>query len=349
MKDKPLAYAAYSRDEEIRLSSSSGGVFFHLAEHIIDSGGIVYGVAMSSDKRTAHFVCITEKKQLPEIMRSKYLQASVGDTFREIEDQLKKGLLVLFSGTGCQINGLKSFLRKEYNKLLCTDIICHGVPSSKLWGSYVDYVEKKYHGVLTDVNFRCKDDCWADFGIKESIGSEKTYFTSKEVDPYMLMFLRDCALRPSCYECVAKVNKSADITLADFWGIHLIYPDMDDGKGTSFVILRTEKGVKLFNDVKDNMVYRNVDFQDGIRGNKAEFQSTKRPDERNEFYLDFNKMEFEGLIRKYGKPNRIPLIKRVKRIIKSILKMLKKCGGRIRAAYEYGLSLRIKEEEQIER
>lgn len=341
MNKEKVVYAAYSKNNSIRLNSSSGAVFYHLAESVITKGGVVYGVTMSEDLRKAHFLCVSDLGQLKKIMRSKYLQASLGDTFIKVKKQLEKGVLVLFSGIGCQISGLKAFLRKDYDNLICVDVVCHGTPSPKLWRAYVDYIENKYHAKLTDVNFRCKDDCWTDFKKKNYVDGRKTVFVSINRDPYMLMFLRDYSLRASCYECVAKKQSKADITLADFWGIHRIYPDMDDGNGTSLVIIRTNTGQSLFESIKENLIFRSVKYEDAIQGNKAEYQSAKRPKERDNFYKDFEQVGFNGIVEKYGLPQKISSVEKIKKFTKRFAKkcmqpIRKEC--RIRAAYEYGLS-----------
>lgn len=126
-----------------------------------------------------------------------------------LKGDLVSGKLVLFSGTGCQVNGLKKFLGKEYNNLICVDVICHGAPSPALWRKYAIYQEQKNGGKLKGINFRCKDDGWTDFGMKEICkgipnGEMKKLYISKDKDAYMQMFLRDYCLRPSCYECAAK-------------------------------------------------------------------------------------------------------------------------------------------------
>ena len=235
-------YACYNTDKDVRLSSSSGAVFSSLAENVLEQQGVVYGVAMSEDCYSAEFISVTSKKQLTKLRGSKYLQAKIGNTYRSVKEALSSGKLVLFSGTGCQVNGLKSFLGKDYENLICVDVICHGAPSPALWRKYATYQEQKNGGKLKGINFRCKDDSWTDFGMKEvckSIPDDETkkLYISKDKDAYMQMFLRDYCLRPSCYECAAKKVKMSDLTIADFWGINDVAPDMNDGMGTSLVLI----------------------------------------------------------------------------------------------------------------
>lgn len=314
-----LAYAAYSLDELERVNSSSGGIFSLLAGRILSDNGIVYGVAMSEGCRKAEFIRVAADVGIEKLRTSKYLQAQIGNTYQQAKADLESGLTVLFSGTGCQINGLKGFLGKEYTNLYCVDVICHGVPSPKLWRAYVQYVEAEAHAKLIGVNFRCKDDSWIDFGIKRIDSNHKAMYVSKDKDPYMLMFLRDYCLRPSCYECVAKRHKLSDITIADFWGINDVLPEMNDGKGVSLVILRTAKGLELLDRIKNSIVCKEVTYEDGVRGNRAEYSSVKRPAERDTFFNDMTEMSFEELKAKYGMPSRISLKSKVKKSIKKLI------------------------------
>lgn len=173
---------------------------------------------------------------------------------------------VLFTGTGCQINGLKKFLQKDYKNLICVDIICHGVPSPVLWKEYVGYMENKMQGKMEKVNFRCKDQGGENFGMKE-YGSSKEVYISKSKSPYRQMFLSDFCLRPSCYECKAKTLRLSDLTIGDFWGIDTIAPEMNDSKGTSLVIVRTNQGEEIFNRLisKSSVKVMEVEYDDATK------------------------------------------------------------------------------------
>ena len=314
-------YAAYSKNINIKMASSSGGIFSLLAEEIINRKGIVYGVSMSQDCKYAEFMRVDTHSDLAKLRGSKYLQARVGRTYRKVKLDLESELTVLFTGTGCQISGLKNFLGKEYSNLYCVDVICHGVPSPKLWKEYVEYNEKQQNKRLVSINFRCKDDSWIDFGIKRKDEGKKELYISKDKDPYMLMFLRDYCLRLSCYECLAKNDYKSDLTLADFWGIDKVAPELNDGKGTSLVIIRTEKGKKLFKNRKNEIVCKEVSYEDGVRNNKAEYSSADRPEERNYFFDDLNVKSFEEMIIRYGTPTPMSFKRKIKnKIIEMLLK-----------------------------
>ena len=326
-------YACYNTDKGVRLSSSSGAVFSSLAEYVLEQQGVVYGVAMAEDCYSAEFISVTSKEQLTKLRGSKYLQAKVGNTYKSVKENLMSGKLVLFSGTGCQVNGLKSFLGKEYENLICVDVICHGAPSPALWRKYAEHQEQKISGKLKGINFRCKDDSWTDFGMKEickSIpeGEIKKLYISKDKDAYMQMFLRDYCLRPSCYQCTAKKVKMSDVTIADFWGINDVAPDMNDGMGTSLVLIRTEKGKDIFEKISSSMKLKEVSYEDGVRGNPAEYISCARPMQRNTFFDDMQNMSFEELEKKYAAPIKVSLVTRAKRKTKKTIKsLLRVIGG----------------------
>lgn len=326
-------YACYSKDIDMRLSSSSGAVFSSLAEYVLNKNGIIYGVAMSEDCYSAEFIAVTDRSELIKLRGSKYLQAKVGDTFKKVKAELQAGKLVLFTGTGCQVNGLKKFLGKDYENLICMDVICHGAPSPALWREYAQYQEKKSGGKLKGINFRCKDESWTDFGMKEVLenipeNSVKKLYISKDKDSYMQMFLRDYCLRPSCYECAAKKEKMSDLTVADFWGIKEAAPEMNDGLGTSLVLIRTKKGQEIFNYISCKMKLKEVTYEAGVKGNPAEYKSCVRPSQRDTFFDDMHTMSFEELGGKYAAPIKYSLKTRAKMKVKKIIKnMLRVIGG----------------------
>lgn len=325
------AYAAYSLDESERADSSSGGIFSLIARQVLSVNGVVYGVTMTKDCRRAEFLRVTDEVGLEKLRTSKYLQAHVGDTFKSVKEDIENGSTILFSGTGCQINGLIGYLgagkdenavKTQYPNLYCVDVICHGAPSPALWREYVEYIEKENGTKLIGINFRCKDSGWIDFGMKEihsQNGAEKQLYISKDKDSYMLMFLRDYCLRPSCYECKAKKMKLSDITLADFWGINRVCPEMSDGKGTSLVLVRTDKGAKFFREIVENIKMKEVSYEDGVAGNRAEYMSAFRPAQRDTFFDDMRTLSFDEMKKKYGTPTPLPLKRKIKSEIKKIL------------------------------
>lgn len=279
-------YAAYY-ENTIRQLSSSGGIFSLLASKY----DVVYGVQMTSDCYGCEFVRI--EGDVSRLRGSKYMQAKMGDTYKNVKTDLEKKKKVLFIGTGCQVNGLVFFLQKDYGNLLLVDVVCHGVPSPKLWKMYLLNQENNC-GKIKSVNFRCKDKGWKNYGIIEN----DLYF-SKDSDTFMQMFLRNYSLRPSCYECHAKTQKKSDLTIGDFWGIEHVAAELDDGLGTSLVITRTEKAEQMFQSIQNELHWKEVDYNQAVKHNSAEYSSPVRPKERNRFYKDANHMPYKKLSRKY--------------------------------------------------
>lgn len=317
----PKCYAAYSKDTEIRRKSSSGGIFTLLAENCIRANGAVYGVAMSQDCMTAELIRVIHQEDLSKLRCSKYLQAKVGNTYRQVKADLQSGLSVLFSGTPCQINGLKAYLGREYDNLLCVDIICHGVPSPALWRKYAEYRETEYGGKLIGINFRCKDSRRNDIPAKGK-GVEKHHkevYIPKEKDPYLQLFLMDCGLRPSCYACKARKVQHSDITIADFWGIESVAPEMSDGSGTSLVIVRTKNGQNAFQKIENGMQKKEVSYEDAVRRNPTEYQSPVRPPQRDTFFADMKALSFPELEREYITAMPAQLKKKIKKTVKRII------------------------------
>lgn len=320
-------YAAIYKSNAIRESSSSGGIFSALA----DKFDVVYGAAMTDDCHGVEMARIED--DISSLRGSKYVQAKVGDAFKQVKKDLDAGRSVLFSGTGCQINGLSMFLGKEYTNLFLLDIVCHGTPSPKLWKEYALYQEKQ-HGMLESVNFRCKNG---------RATKNNSVYISKNEDSFMRMFLRNYCLRPACYECHAKYYKKSDMTIADFWGIENVAPEMSDRKGTSLVIARTEKGEELFENIKNELKWKEVSYEEGVRNNPCEHTSTSRPQQRDMFFEDFNKMPFPELEKKYAADKKVPFSKKVITIAKNAVKaVLEGIGMRKRSSSDYGILFTFK-------
>ncbi len=342
----PRSFAAYSKKTEERIASSSGGLFSLIASVVLNKHGVVYGVKMAEGCKSAVYAKIVAVEELAVLRGSKYIQATVGDTFKKVKEDLDSGIFVLFSGTGCQVNGLKAYLLHEYENLICLDVVCHGVPSPELWRRYTDYCESRFQGKIKSVNFRCKDDSCKDFYIRKILGETQVY-SGKNVDPYMLMFLRNYALRPSCYNCTAKSMKLADISLSDFWGIQYVAKEMYDDLGVSLCIIRSDKGLDLFDLIKDDLVVKEIPLQTALERCKAEHMSAERPKERGRFYSDMHDLSFENLSKKYATPDAMSLKARIGRIVRILKKRV--CGEkyRNRGYGQYGISNIFDTREQV--
>lgn len=318
-------YAAINLDDAIRLQSSSGGVFSLLAQEVIDMGGIVVGASMSSDCRVAQHIIVDNKEDLKLILGSKYLQSNIGSLYQKIKNELREKI-VLFSGTPCQVSALHRYLGKEYDNLICVDLICHGVPSPGLWGKNVEYIEKKTQSTLKNVNFRCK---------KEHVNSEygilyqNAYYKPKDEDAYFRMFMKEYSLRLSCYDCRFKgITRISDITLGDFWGISDFCPDMDDGNGVSLIVIQSIKGKEMFNRIKSRLKTEQVEIEKVFEThNEAMTKSSKLPLDRCAFWEDFQKLSFEELSKKYVSLTSKEKVRKFLRKVGLLEKIRKLSGG----------------------
>ena len=271
---KPLAYAVKNTDEYIRERSSSGGVFTAMAEYIIEQGGLVFGAAFDDDFNVVH-IRVDKKEDLEKLRGSKYVQSKIGYTYQEAKEALISGNPVFFTGTPCQIGGLKAFLKKDYEKLYTQDLICHGVPSPFAWKKYLEYLADKYGSEVKHVAFRNKAKSWKKYSISIWFenGQELTEPFTENV--YMQAFLKNLCLRPSCYNCAFKgINRVADITLADFWGIETVLPQMDDDKGTSLIMIHSDKGKELFETISCRLQGQEVDAPLAIHENGSAVYSS---------------------------------------------------------------------------
>jgi len=299
IQNEPKAYACINKNKEIRLESSSGGMFTLIAEHVINNGGVVFGAVFDENFAVIHQY-IESKEELGALRGSKYVQSKIGDTYKQAKQFLKQGRQVLFTGTPCQISGLKSYLQKEYGNLMCIDIICHGVPSPKAWKNYVRFRENRAGSQSQRIAFRLKNEGWKQYSVSFLYKNNTEYQEKLHKDLYMKAFLNDACLRPSCYACEFKtLHRESDITLADFWGIQNMLPEMDDDKGTSLVFVNSTIGELLLEKIKDKILYKEVDINQAVAYNSAAIKSAKYNPKRDDFFNELDKVSFDILVRRH--------------------------------------------------
>lgn len=277
--DSPFAYAAFTKDERTRQDSSSGGIFTEIAKRIIVQNGVVYGAAYD-EKFAVYHCCVDKIDDLQKLRGAKYAESNLGSSFAEILDRLKRGQLVLFSGTPCQVAGLKSFVRKDYNNLICIDFVCHGVPSPMAWDAFIKYrAEKDADGKLPQsINLRSKETGWSKYQYSNVFEYEdgKKNSTVSSQSLFMKLFVGDYISRPSCSECKFKgYSRVSDITLGDFWGIWDIEPEMDDNKGTSVILVHTPNGEKLWRDIEPKIKSKEVTLEQASQQNQSMLKPSK--------------------------------------------------------------------------
>ncbi len=295
-------FATWSKNQELRIDSTSGGIFSELSQVVINNGGYVVGVAFNEDLMVEHIV-IDSLNDIRRVRRSKYLQSDTENIYKKTKTLLVKNKKVLFSGNPCQSAGLLSYLGKEYDNLYTVDFICKGNLSPKAFTKYKELLEKKYNSKIKEVHFKNKTIGWNNFGTKITFQNGEIYFKDRDNDLYMVSYLKhNLFLRPSCYECKFKEKlRVSDITFGDFWGVgENVDKTLDDNKGTSVVMINNQKGAKLFDEIKGNLHYVKVDIEDVYKGNDCLFNSAQKGRRRDIVFANIDKYPFDKLIIKYA-------------------------------------------------
>jgi coenzyme F420-reducing hydrogenase beta subunit len=324
VENTPVAYACINKNESIRLESSSGGLFSLIAEQVIDDGGVVFGAGFDENFEVVHSY-IKEKNDIGKYRGSKYVQSKIGDTYKQAESFLKSGKKVLFTGTPCQIAGLKSFLRDNYINLLCVDLVCYGVPSPDVFRKYTEYITQKANSPMLRIFFRSKILGWKRNSIIFIFKNNTEYQKTTDKDLYMKAFSKNICLRPSCYDCKFKtLHRLSDITLADFWGIQNIAPEMDDDKGTSLLLINSDNGKETFKKIEGKILYKEVNINEAIKFNQAAIESRQLHPKRDAFFKELNdNVYFELLVKKYCSDKfSVKIKKMIKAVIRKVLKIL---------------------------
>ena len=318
------ALAAINSDTETRLISSSGGIFTLLAEWILKKKGVVFGATFSDDFQTVNHIYIDDVNNITKLQGSKYVQSKIGTAYEDVKSFLDMGRMVLFTGTPCQIGGLYSYLRKDYPNLFTQDIICHGVPSPLVWKKYLEERERKAKSRTTKVFFRNKKYGWKAYSVFLEFTNKKVYIKGLSEDSFMRAFLSNACLRPSCYNCSFKsVKRQSDLTLADFWGVQSVSPELDDDKGTSIVIIHSKKGEELFSGIRNQIICTDTNLELIKKYNSSIVESAKINPNRRAFMDELQVKSFDKTVDKYFK---ISIKRRIRIILtkSGLIKVLKK-------------------------
>lgn len=280
--------AARDKDESEIKVSASGGAFAAAARIIINNGGVAVGAAYNEDMTISHII-IDKIADLPKQQSSKYVQSNTENTFKEVKKLLREGKTVLYSGTPCQIGGLKGYLRKDYDNLYTMDLICHGVPSPKLFAKYLEWMGEKLNGEIDFYDFRDKSTGW---GLEYMTKTKtKTKTSPSSTDPYYYHFLCGDTYRECCYRCqYCRKERVGDITIGDYWGIEKQHPFFYSLKGVSCILVNTEQGRKLWNMVSNEFVTLKSTFEKVAIDNHNLEAPTKRPAIRDNVYKHLDDM-----------------------------------------------------------
>ena len=323
-KERPEVFAAWSLDYNNKLESSSGGCFFEIAKYIIGKGGVVVGAAYDKQLNVIHKIVKTEQ-ELICLRGAKYVQSTIGNIFREIMDHIKQDKMVFFVGTPCQVAGLNSYLGyKKNDKLYTADLICHGVPSPKVYNKYLLELERKYKSKPIKMNFRDKTTGWNRYSLKVEFENGKKILDNIQENVYMRGFLQNIYLRPSCYDCKFRgFPRVADFTLGDFWRIKEKKENLDDDTGTSELIVNSVKAEALLNEMHNSIHREQIDLDFGIKVNHCLNHNVKQPENRDSFFKELDNQTLFKLSKKYFKRTSIYVLTkiRIKRMLKKIISL----------------------------
>lgn len=309
------AFAAKA-NTDIRLLSSSGGVFTIISDWVLNQNGVVYGAMYDEAMRVCHKGVILPE-QRDKMRGSKYIQSNLNGVYREVLEDLKSNKTVLFVGVPCQVGALKSFLGRDYNNLYTADLICHGVPSNKVWQKFVNYINEKYHRSLVDYRFRNKSVSWRRYSPLLYFSDGTVIGDNNITASFIELFRYDVSLRPSCSGCTyASAHREGDFTLGDFWGIENVYPEMDDGQGVSALMINTSKADDLVKKFENHLELRECSVDNIIVHQPNMTRSSKPSVKANQFQIDMDTLPFEKVLKKY---TRVGFKRRVIDFIKKVL------------------------------
>ncbi len=324
------SYAAVSKSQTVLSNSTSGGVFFEMAKYVLSVGGYVFGCAFDDSFRAKH-ICITEADSLSLLQGSKYVQSDIGNTYCETEKYLKLGKAVLFSGTPCQIDGLKHYLKKDYENLYTCDVICHGVTSQKFFDKYLEWYQKKHKIVVKDYSFRSKENSgWSSAGMVKGTNAKGLAVKRKLFyynDYYYFYYMNGSMFRENCYECrYANANRVSDFTLGDFWGVEKFNMPFNTDNGCSLMIVNTEKGSALLD--KFSIEFARVDYDKAIIQNKQLTCPSGKPDNYVSVIQQMNSLDSDAIDADFKRHNfkrrimgriKYATPKRLRKILKKVL------------------------------
>ena len=325
LKQNPnKVYAAQVVDASVLLNSTSGGIFWCLAENIISKGGVVYGCAFEKDFSVSQ-IRITNMHELSRLQGSKYVQSDTGDSFTMVKNDLADGKYVLYSGTPCQIAGLKLFLGNMNEKLLLMDILCHGVPSPLLFKKYIEWIQLRYNRKLKTYQFRFKKNGYGGRYLLRLDFGEKVKCLPIMLDPYGDAFLKGRTLREACYSCkFATIERVGDISLGDYWKPEVLNCDFDVSKGVSMVLINSDKAVEIWNQIARKIVYKETTIEQAVSVNDGLKKAVQRPSDRGSLLKEYNSLDYfnkqlaVGIKLKLRISNMLPIAlkEKIKRCIK---------------------------------
>lgn len=335
-RQRPIVYSLWSLDDETRLTSTSGGVFWEIASKFLEDEGVVVGCRYRNDWKSAEHIIAKNKQELEQIKGSKYFQSDTAGIYKQVRNELNNNKKVLFCGTPCQIAALKSFLGKEYDNLYLMDFICRSINSPRAFKAYIDELETKYNSKVVEVQLKNKDRGWQSLASKIKFENGDASLKDKTEDWWVKGFIyNDLYTRESCYNCQYKVlpRLNSDITIGDFWGIENQSRD-DMFKGISVMLLNTKKGIKLFDSCKSKFEYEQYDINDVLPGNPALLRNPVRTAKQDKFFKLLEKHSFSYCVNECIKISKVNKFKSI------VMRVLKKIKSLIRIIFKSDIDLR---------
>lgn len=323
-KEPLCVYAAQYKNREALQKSSSGGIFSAVADYVLERNGAIAGCIFNEKFEPIHVVT-KDKDTIKKMQGSKYVQSDIQYTYPQIKELLGKGTLVLFSGTPCQIEGLKKYLQKDYENLITMDLICHGVPSPKLLSAYLES-ERRNKGTVTDLKFRNKErNGWCSRGnisYKDKIKTISPFNNS-----YYYYYLKNNVNRMSCYSCkYSSTDRVGDISIGDYWNLEDVLPNIDTKWGYSVVLVNSQKGKDLIENIKSSLILYETDLHSAVKGNGNLSEPCEMPESRKTIYKRIEKDGYDVVAKQDCKYSYlVPFIrKHMPRCLKKFIKKLRK-------------------------
>lgn len=296
--EEPLVYAAKHKDENVRMSSTSGGAFTAISDHILNKNGVIYGVMFDKDMNVIHSKAVTQQER-DNFKGSKYVQSDLSDIFAQVANDLVKQQDVLFTGTPCQCAGLLSFLKLHkinIEKLVLCDIVCHGTPSPLLWREHIYNISKEQK--IINYKFRDKNVSWRGANVTAVYDNNVFKTNVPQIKSYSNLYFSQVITRLCCHNCkYTNLQRCSDITIADYWGIEKTMPDFDDNKGVSLVLINNSRGEKIFNNIKLEFEYRQSNISSCLQP-QLQYPTSPSP-KRNKFWNDYYKKGYLYVVKKY--------------------------------------------------
>ena len=299
--------ACWTKNDNDRKKSSSGGVFSVLARKVLAEGGVVFGATMDDQLQVKH-ICIDSVDDIFKLQGSKYVQSFLGDTYKQVHELLKQERVVLFTGTPCQVGGLLTFLRKKYDSLITCDMVCHGVPSQKAFDIFCERTQLK--GRCQGVSFRFTVGWGYQLAYElvvptQAVNTDSTHVVRKVISPrktwYMRAFNKGLMFNEACFNCTYTTpERVSDFTMADFWGLGTLSPfHHPTYRGVSMLLVNNQKAIDFLKGCSE-LFYEERTLEEAIKGNHNLSHNSNRPVGRDHFIADMQNMDIRKLVAKYG-------------------------------------------------